>query len=202
MISTKKNNRVGIYAGTFDPIHSGHITFALEAIERANLDLLYFLPERKPRYKQGVEHFGHRVAMLRRAIKPHPKFSILELNDISFNIERTLPSLTNKLPHSQLVFLFGSDAIEHLPDWPLSSRLLENNELVVGIRASDKISEVNARIKQWQNQPKAVTIFNSFAPEVSSRAVREALRTQGHALGALSSVKRYSIQNWLYVSVS
>jgi len=197
-----KKNRVGIYAGTFDPVHSGHITFALEAIDRASLDALYFLPERKPRHKKGVEHFGHRVAMLRRAIKPHPKFRILELHDISFNMERTLPALLAKFPDSQLAFLFGSDAIEYLPNWPMSNRLLLNNELVIGIRSSDKISEVEASIRRWHTQPKAVTIFNSFAPAVSSRDVREALRSQGHAKGALSSVKRYSVQNWLYVSVN
>ena len=195
-------NRVGIYAGTFDPVHSGHITFALEAMDRANLDFVYFLPERKPRHKQGVEHFGHRVAMIRRAIKPHPQFSVLELNDISFNMDRTLPALYNKFPDSQLAFLFGSDAIEYLPEWPMSHRLIERNELIVGIRASDKISAIEARVKKWRSQPRAITVFNSFAPEVSSRAVREALRTQTHADGALSSVKRYSVQNWLYVSVS
>lgn len=195
-------SRVGIYAGTFDPVHSGHITFALEAMERANLDYVYFLPERKPRHKQGVEHFGHRVAMLKRALKPHPKFKILELNDISFNMDRTLPALISMFPQAQLAFLFGSDAIDYLPEWPMSHRLLESNELVVGIRASDTISQTEARIKTWQIQPKDLTVFNSFAPEVSSRAVREALRTQSHATGALSSVKRYSVQNWLYVSVA
>jgi nicotinate-nucleotide adenylyltransferase len=194
--------RIGIYAGTFDPVHAGHIAFALQAMERAGLHEVYFLPERRPRFKQGVEHFGHRVAMLRRAIKPHPKFEILELNDVSFSVERTLPALCKRFPKARLVFLFGSDAIEQLADWPLSERLLEDNELVVGIRSSDRISGIQAAIRRWQVQPKAVRVFNSFAPEVSSRKVREALRAQQYTAGALTSVKRYSDQNWLYVSVS
>jgi len=194
--------RIGIYAGTFDPVHAGHIAFALQAIEKANLDVLYFLPERRPRFKQGVEHFGHRVAMLRRAIKPHPKFGILEFDDVSFNMERTLPALYRQFPQSQLVFLFGSDSIDTLPDWPLSDRLLQHNELVVGIRASDRISVIEATVRRWEVQPKRLTVFNSFAPRVSSFKIREALRTRQHIAGALTSVKRYSDQNWLYVSVS
>lgn len=196
-----KPRRIGIYAGTFDPVHAGHVAFALQTVERADLDVLYFLPERRARFKQGVEHFGHRVAMLKRASQPHPKFDVLELDDVSFTIDRTLPSLSKKFPQSQLVFLFGSDAVEQLPNWPLYERLLEVSELVVGIRASDRISSIEAMLRKWNTQPKAVNIFNSFAPEVSSNKVREALRNQTHTDGALSSVKRYSQRNWLYVSV-
>jgi nicotinate-nucleotide adenylyltransferase len=71
------NNRIGIYSGTFDPVHSGHISFALQSLKAAKLDKVYFLPERRPRNKQQVEHFGHRVAMLKRAIKPYPEFNVL-----------------------------------------------------------------------------------------------------------------------------
>src|SRR5581483_3364510 len=85
--------RIGIYSGVFDPVHAGHIGFALQAVERAGLDKVYFLPERRPYHKQGVEHFGHRVAMLKRATRPHPALSVLELEDISFTVERTLPKL-------------------------------------------------------------------------------------------------------------
>src|SRR3982750_4185468 len=99
--------RIGIYAGVFDPVHAGHIAFALQAGDKARLDKIYFLPERRPRHKQGVEHFGHRVAMLKRASKPHTKLDVLELEDISFNMERTLPRLQKKLKGEQLVFLFG-----------------------------------------------------------------------------------------------
>ena len=78
--------RVGIYAGTFDPVHVGHISFALQSLTAANLDSIYFAPERRPRNKQQVEHFAHRVAMIKRAIRPYRKFAILELVDTSFSI--------------------------------------------------------------------------------------------------------------------
>src|SRR4051812_30950138 len=120
--------RVGIYAGTFDPVHAGHLTFALQALTAAKLDKVYFLPERRPQGKQHVEHFGHRVAMLRRAVKPHPQFEVLELVDVSFSVERTLPELKNLFKASRLVFLFGSDVVARLQDWPKSELLLAESE--------------------------------------------------------------------------
>ena len=194
--------RIGIYAGTFDPVHAGHVTFALQAITAAHLDKVYFLPERRPRDKQHVEHFGHRVAMLNRAAAPHPQFDVLELVDVSFSVERTLPQLRKQFPDAQLVFLFGSDVIPSLADWPKAERLLADSELVIGLRAQDSRETMHAIIEAWPVQPMAVTLFPSHAPDISSGRVREALRTRKPAQGLLTSVERYSDRNWLYVSLA
>lgn len=194
--------RIGIYAGTFDPVHSGHIAFALQAVQAAKLDEVYFLPERRPRAKQQVEHFGHRVAMLRRALSPHPQFEVLELVDVSFSIERTLPALQKRFPGSQLVFLFGSDVIPGLADWPRAERLLESGELVIGIRSLDDPARLREIIENWAIQPRMLTMFVSYSPEVSSGLIREALRSGQPVSGLLSSVERYSDNHWLYVSLA
>ncbi len=194
--------RVGIYAGTFDPVHAGHIAFGLQAMQAAGLDKIYFLPERRPRGKHHVEHFGHRVAMLRRALRPHPQFEVLELVDVSFSVERTLPFLQTQFPDSQLVFLFGSDVVGSLAQWPNAERLLQDGELVIGLRAQDDDVMVRQAIEAWPIQPKMLTMFNSFAPNVSSGQVREALRQRQATPGLLSSVERYSDRNWLYVSLA
>jgi nicotinate-nucleotide adenylyltransferase len=193
--------RIGIYAGTFDPVHAGHIAFALQALQTARLDAIYFLPERKPRYKLGTEHFGHRVAMLKRALKPHPRCNVLELVDISFSVKRSLPELKKQFPNAELVFLFGSDVVRSIPDWPHAELLLKESELVVAVRAEHDAESLKSTVKGWSRQPKVMTIFPSYAPSVSSGAVREALRTQQPITGLLSSVHRYSSQHWLYVSV-
>ncbi|HSW37824.1 MAG TPA: nicotinate (nicotinamide) nucleotide adenylyltransferase [Candidatus Saccharimonadales bacterium] len=193
--------RIGIFAGTFDPVHSGHISFALQAAERAKLDKLYFLPERRPRAKHGVEHFAHRIAMLKKAARPYSKFDVMEVEDVSFTISRTLPKLQKKFQNSQLVFLFGSDIVVSLPAWSQANNMLKNCELVVGVRAEDSLEKIVQLIKTWPVQPKALTIFDSYAPDVSSSSVREALRKQNPGNGLLSSVKQYSKQHWLYVSL-
>lgn len=194
--------RIGIYAGTFDPVHSGHIAFALQSLPAAQLDKVIFLPERRPRQKQHVEHFGHRVAMLNRATKPYPEFEVLEMVDIRFSVERTLPHLQSLYKKDELVFLFGSDVVPSLSTWPNVDKLLKTSELVIGLRFKDDRDTIHKIVEGWQTQPKAVTVFESFAPNISSGKVREALRKRQVAEGILKSVERYSNRNWLYVSLA
>lgn len=193
--------RIGIYAGTFDPVHAGHIAFALQAIEQAKLDKVYFLPERRPRYKLGIEHFAHRVAMIKQASLPHPKFYVLEPVEMALTVKRTLPLLRNKFKGAQLVFLFGSDAVAGLPDWPYAEQLLKDSELVIAAREGKDTTELQAAIATWPIQPQAAIMLSSYAPKVSSTAVREALRARQPIAGLLQSVARYSDRHWLYVSI-
>jgi nicotinate-nucleotide adenylyltransferase len=201
----KTGARIGIYAGTFNPVHAGHVVFALQAIEAAKLDRVYFMPERRPRRKQIVEHFGHRVAMLERALKPHNSLDVLEMVDVSFSVQRTLPELQQQFPGTELVFLMGSDVVPSLQSWPNIEQLLKQCELVVGVRAS-KDQKDRQQLKQlidsWAIAPQALTIFDSYAPSVSSTVIREALRQRQPTKGLLLSVERYSNHHWLYVSVA
>ncbi|HWB38926.1 MAG TPA: nicotinate-nicotinamide nucleotide adenylyltransferase [Candidatus Saccharimonadales bacterium] len=193
--------RIGIYAGTFDPVHAGHIGFALQSMKAANLDKLYFLPERQPRGKKGVEHFGHRTAMLERALKPYRKFGVIELVDTNFSVARTLPQLQQQFPDSQLVFLFGSDIVSNLANWPNVKQLLKSSELVIGLREQDDENALRQTLANWKVRPKALTMFKSHAPKVSSGKIREALRLRQKTPGSLKSVEHYSDQHWLYISL-
>ena len=103
--------RIGIFAGSFNPIHAGHITLALKAIDVASLDMVYLMPERLPRHKSKLEHFGHRSAMISRAIRPHSKLALLELPERRFDVAKTLTSLERRFVGDQLVLLMGSDVV-------------------------------------------------------------------------------------------
>jgi nicotinate-nucleotide adenylyltransferase len=194
-------SRIGIYAGTFDPVHAGHIAFALQAMQAAELDRVYFLPERRPRAKAQVEHFAHRVAMVRQAIKPHPQFGVLEFVDMNFSIGRTLPKLKKQFEKDELVFLFGSDVVGGIPQWPHATHLLKE-EFVIAVRGGQNRAGIKRTVAAWQPEPRAVTIFDSYAPAVSSGKIREALRRGKPASGSLKSVERYSDHHWLYVSIN
>ena len=194
--------RIGIYAGTFNPVHSGHIAFALQAVQAAQLDELYFLAERQPRHKRGVEHFGHRMAMLDRAAKPYTQFKALELPDINFSVKRTLPRLQKLFPSDQLVFLVGSDVAPSIPSWDHAERLLHVAELVIGVRTNGSSTpDLQELISHWPATPKDITVFESYASDITSGAIRESLLKRQPAKGLLASVLRYSNHNWLYVSV-
>lgn len=193
--------RIGIYSGTFDPVHSGHIAFALQSQAAGNLDSVYFLPERRPRAKTQVEHYAHRVAMLKRALRPHPQFEVMEMVDAKFSVGKTLPALAKLFPSSQLVFLFGSDVIEGLASWPHADQLLKEGELIIGLRNQDKRDAIKKVISGWKTKSPAITIFNSYAPHVSSGKIRSAIRKRKPTSGLLASVERYSDNHWLYISL-
>lgn len=198
----KQASRIGIFAGTFDPVHAGHITFALQALKAAKLDKVVFMPERRPRNKTQVEHFGHRVAMLKNALNPHPQFEVFESVDMNFSVKRTVPQLKVYYPDANFIYLFGSDVVGSLADWPNISTLIKNGEFIVGLRENADRQAIHKLVEGWPEEPKSVTIFESYAPSVSSNKIREALRTKKEAEGILKSVERYSDRNWLYISVA
>jgi nicotinate-nucleotide adenylyltransferase len=194
----KNKTRIGIYSGSFDPIHIGHITFALQAINEAGLAKVYFLPERMPRDKHVHEHFGHRVAMVKRAIKPHPKLAILELDDRTFSVKRTLPKLNKMFNDSELVFLFGSDKIPGIANWPDVDRLLKSSDIIIGLREGTGVNQILGQTKDW---PKTPVIIGSYWPAVVSTKIRQSLQNGEVANGLLKSVSSYIKQNWLYISL-
>jgi nicotinate (nicotinamide) nucleotide adenylyltransferase len=168
----------------------------------AKLDRLYFLPERRPRSKKHVEHFGHRVAMLNQAVKPYRKFSVLEFDDVSFSIKRTLPKLEALHPDARLVFLVGSDVVEHMGSWDNLERLFATSEILVGIRDTHDAENLQKAIAGWKMRPLNAQIIKSHAASVSSGKVREALRKRQTTPGILPSVAKYSNKNWLYISLA
>lgn len=203
MFSHKKSTkalRVGIYAGTFDPVHAGHIAFALQAMQTASLDEIVFLPERKPRFKDGPEHFGHRVAMLKRATKPYAKFSVMETVDKHFTVRRTLPQLQSTFRGAQLVFLVGSDVAEHMSDWAGIEQLCRTSELVVGVRSGQSTKLVRDLLRNLPVQPQTY-VFESYAATISSGKIRDAIRGGNSTHGLLKSVTHYARNNWLYASL-
>jgi nicotinate-nucleotide adenylyltransferase len=192
--------KVGILAGTFDPVHAGHIAFALQAAQAAKLDVVYFLPERRPRNKPLPEHFAHRLAMLKAALEPYPNLQVLELPDVAFSTEHTLPRLQALYPIADMYMLVGSDVALELRHWSRYQRLLAHCGLIVGLRGSDTSQHVFDEAATWNHQPRELMIVDSFAPHVSSSHIRQSLRRNAYVQGLLTSVRRYANRQWLYVS--
>lgn len=202
LVGKARLKRIGIYAGTFNPIHAGHIGFALQAKEAAKLDEVCFLPERHPRQKTGAEHYGHRVAMITKAIKPYSAFTVGELPDIRFTVKKTLPELEKRYKDDQLVILLGSDLVPHLGSWEYATRLLSGCELVVGIREGDDEQVIKHALEQLPAIPKNIYLFQSYGDDISSTKIRDALLSGTYTKGLLTSVQRYSNKHWLYVTVA
>lgn len=192
-------SKIGIFSGTFDPVHKGHVSFALEAAKTAGLDKVYFLPEAVPRRHSGVTHYAHRVAMLRLAIKPYKSLGILDLPDKQFSVNRTLPRLQKKFPDADLHLLLGSDVVQYLGSgaWPSTDTLLKSMKLVVGMRTGEDTDLMIASLQDLVPD-RSFHIVMTNAPHASSSDVRAALQRGDSHDNALISLEKYIKQNWLY----
>ncbi len=195
-----KSRRIGIFPGVFDPVHVGHVALALQALGVGRLDEIVFLPERQPRARIGVEHYAHRVAMLGRAIRPHSKLAVLELADRRLSVARTLPQLQALYLGHELVFVMGSDAVMKLGEWKYADRFISQVELLVGLRQADDILELQSTLDRLSVTARDIMVVDSYAPDVSSTVIRQAIGTGRPTQGLLASVLSYARQEWLYAS--
>lgn len=193
--------RIGIFAGTFDPVHKGHISFALQAIEAAGLDKVIFLPELRPRHKQDVTHQSHRIEMIKLAIKAYPKLGLLELPDKQFSVATSLPRLIQKYPDTQMLMLIGTDVLAHISVWPHTKALLKKVGLVVAVRGHKDERQAFQLLGNLPVEPSESHVLTSNFKLISSRDIRDAIKIGDKPDGMLAGVTKYAKDNWLYASV-
>src|SRR5690349_2992381 len=113
---------IGIYGGSFDPPHLGHLILAAEALAQLRLDRLLWVLTPEPPHKsdQLLSATPQRLEMLRRAIAGTPEFELssieLERPGPHYTIE-TLEKLRAQLPSADFVLLIGGDSLRDLPTW-------------------------------------------------------------------------------------
>lgn len=197
-----KRKRIGILAGTFDPVHKGHIAFALQAIRDTGLDGVVFMPEPRPRHKHDVTHLAHRIAMLKIAINAHPKLSVLELPDKQFTVKSSLPRIKHKFPNDELLMLIGSDVLAHISVWPNVGSLLKNVGLIVAVRGQVDERHALQLLSQLPVEPKENHVIIGQYSHTASRKIRTALKNNETSNDVLGSVQKYSKEHWLYTSVA
>ena len=113
--------KIGIYGGTFDPIHHAHLILARFALEEFALERIIFVPTRVSPYKNdSVASPETRLQMLRSAIEGEPQFEVddceLQRAPPSYTID-TIQALKEKWPDAHLFFLLGDDNLAGLPSW-------------------------------------------------------------------------------------
>ena len=114
--------RIGVYGGTFDPIHLGHLRAAEDARERLALDSVLFIPCGDPPHKvRRLAPAAHRLAMVRLAIAGNPRFRVspleVEREGRSYTVD-TLRALRHRVPsQTRLTLLLGIDAFVEIGTW-------------------------------------------------------------------------------------
>jgi nicotinate-nucleotide adenylyltransferase len=134
------SRRVGIFGGTFDPVHLGHLVLAEQCREQGRLDEVWFVPAAVPPHKQTqpISRFEQRVEMIELAIAGNVAFRVesIELERPGPNYTAdTLEELKRRHPGTEFFLLIGSDSLSDLPMWYQPRRIVENAGLLVMLRA-------------------------------------------------------------------
>lgn len=128
--------RLGLFGGTFDPPHVGHILAASDAVEALALDRLVFIPAATQPFKQAavVASPEQRLAMLRLMVGADPRFDVdpLEIDrpGLSFTVD-TLAAYAAREPEARRFLLIGEDLAAQIPTWHQAHRVAELAEIVV-----------------------------------------------------------------------
>jgi nicotinate-nucleotide adenylyltransferase len=134
--------RIGLYGGTFDPPHIGHLRMVIALVEAHQIDLVYFCVAATSPFKMGQSQTAahHRLEMVRRAISPISNFRACDLElqrpAPSYTID-TLEQLQRNHPADQLFLMIGDDMMLDFPKWHRAEDLASRVPILVG-RRSDK----------------------------------------------------------------
>lgn len=193
--------KIGIFAGTFDPIHNGHLAFAQAALEQG-LEKVWFIVEPRPRRKQGVHALEHRQTMVKLAIKNKKKLGQIILEQARFTPHETIPVLQARFKGYKLVLLFGGDVLNHIAHWPHIQKLASSVELLIASREEDEdaLKKTLINLEKTRSLNFNYKFLDSDNAAISSSKLRLALKHQKLVTEIPSTVKTYIEREQLYAS--
>jgi nicotinate-nucleotide adenylyltransferase len=174
--------RIGIFGGTFDPVHMGHLILAEQCRDQAKLDQVWFLPAAHPPHKTGaaLTRFEQRCEMIELATAGHPAFKVerieKDLPPPSYTAE-TLAELHRRHPADEFFLLMGSDGLPDLPGWYEPRKVIERAGLVVVPRPGVMLWTAERLARTLGVDPSAVRLQFVACPmiEIASRELRRAM---------------------------
>lgn len=199
--------KIGIYGGTFDPVHLGHIAVARLAMERVDLGCVQFVPSAHPPHKNGVVHTSgpDRMAMLSLAIGEEARFVVndieLEPNAPQYTVD-TMRALRRAYPREQLYFIIGGDSLLYLDEWHESDALLRETPFIAICRPQNGVSAQRQKAEALLREYGAdITLVEWQGMPISSTAIRE-FAGQGRPVAAYTgeAVAAYIHAHGLYRS--
>jgi nicotinate-nucleotide adenylyltransferase len=175
--------RLGVFGGTFDPVHLVHLVLAEQCREQGRLDDVRFVVAARPPHKpQPVAPFAQRVEMLTLAISGQPAFKVDEVErdrtGPSYTAD-TLEELHRRHPDAELVLIIGSDSLHDLPQWYRPARVVELAELLVAARPDSPIppiEEMRRRLRLQDTAPLRMRVAEVPQMAIASRDIRRRLR--------------------------
>lgn len=201
---------IGIFGGTFNPIHQGHIQLARQVLEKLALDKVHFLPCANPVHRGAPNVSGRdRLNMIRLAIAAEDRFvaNTLELDrgGASFMID-TLRQLLDQTQNEPICLMLGSDAFNGIQSWKQANKILDLAHLVVCQRPDVAINRtvysdhwvqsINCLNQKKHGYILPLTIHQSDCSSTKTRAQLLAKQSTIQCLSPL--VREYIANNHLY----
>jgi len=165
--------KTGLFFGSYNPIHIGHLAIANYILEYTDLDRLWFVisPHNPLKEKKSLLANHHRYALVNIAIEDHPGF---KASDIEFRLPQpsytidTLTYLKEKYPQNNFVLIMGSDNIETLDKWKNPQQILNNYRIFVYPRPGMNPQKIRKH--------KNISIVDAPLIEISSSFIRNAIK--------------------------
>lgn len=188
---------LGLFGGTFNPIHVGHLLSVQEVADRLDLERVLFIPTHRPPHKDTPEvPTEHRLEMTRRAIQSNDRFEVSDLEtelegpSYSFN---TVKDIRSRYPNHALFFLTGADELIDFPSWHRWRELLDMIQLVGMNRPGFPRDQVDEEVRS------RTTFVEVPSVDVSSSGIRSR-RRQGRPIRYFvpESVWEFITKNDLY----
>ena len=197
--------RIGIYGGTFNPPHMGHLEAAKYAVEALNLDLLLLIQDRTAPHKvlpQGSPTPEQRLEMLKLAVRDLDRIEVsalaLEREGPSYTAD-TVEQLRQIYPDAELVLLMGADMLERFAQWKNADRILEHADLACfsrGLRGEE--TRIEAAVRELEATEARVTRLRNPVIDISSTQLRRMLVFQCAGDFLPAGVEEYIRSHGLY----
>jgi nicotinate-nucleotide adenylyltransferase len=169
--------RLGIFGGTFDPPHVGHLILAMEAYDQLKLDKVLWVIAPHPPHKQGkpITPIEQRIAMVRTAINADDMFALSRV-DIDrpgpHYVLDTMLLLHKDYPNASLVFIMGGDSLHDLPNWHEPQKFIDQCSSIGVMRRPGEIIDLSLLTDKLPGVEKKVKFIDAPLLEISSNKIR------------------------------
>lgn len=172
--------KIGLFGGTFDPIHIGHMILMENVINNLDLDKIYVLPNSNPPHKLENKKtaLNLRLKMVNEAIKDNPK---LEINDYDYRDNEihytfnTINYFKKSYPNDEFFFIMGEDSFLDIEKWKNYKEILKEN-LIIFKRYSSKNFSLISKINQVRKYNKNIYLIDNIALDISSTLIRNLVK--------------------------
>lgn len=201
--------KIGIMGGTFNPIHIGHLILAEAAYSQYQLDMVWFMPSKRPPHKmeETVLPDFYRTEMVKLAIDGNPHFTLstieLEREGPTYTVD-TLTKLKEVHPDTIYYFIIGGDSLYQFETWREPGKILKLTKVIAASRYHMDAEAVKNQIA-YLNQiyGGSISMLHVPAIDISSKMIRE-YRQQGKTIKYFTrdSVVHYIEKNNLYPPIA